>query len=281
MIRFECKKCGSLVVTEKDAKTATCTVCGKTQRIPAVVIADSQIITRHNHDPQWDHYAQLVNKARTYRDIKVLRETADEFYRLGTYKDSLQMAEFCEKRIVEEQEKRTAETKRQAIKDRRNQKGTKQYHIKLAVLNAFVLAILIGITLLTNVFHKQPLYEAGLKYMNQGMYNEAISTFNRLGGYKDSREMIQAAKDAQLNDRYNNAIAAMENELYAYAAVEFKELDGYKDSDTMILECKYRQAITLMGEGKYQAALAQFSAIADYKDAADLAEAAKAKLSDS
>ena len=278
MIRFECKKCGNLVVTESGVKSATCTVCGKTQRIPAVVIDDSQIITRHNYDPQWDHYAQLVNKARKYRDIDVLRETADEFYRLGTYKDSLQMAEFCEKRIAEEQERRTRESDKQKIKDQRWKKGTKLYHIKMAILNTFVLALIIGITLLSNVFHKQPRYEDGLKYMNQGMYNEAISTFNRLGGYKDSREMIQAAKEAQLNDRYNNAIAAMENELYAYAAVEFKELDGYKDSDTMILECKYRQAITLMGEGKYQAALAQFSAIADYKDAADLAEAAKAKL---
>ena len=189
------------------------------------------------------------------------------------------MAEFCEKRIAEEQERRTRESDKQKIKDQRWKKGTKLYHIKMAILNTFVLALIIGITLLSNVFHKQPRYEDGLKYMNQGMYNEAISTFNRLGGYKDSREMIQAAKEAQLNDRYNNAIAAMENELYAYAAVEFKELDGYKDSDTMILECKYRQAITLMDEGKYQAALAQFSAIAEYKDAADLAEAAKAKLS--
>ena len=35
MILFECKKCSSLVPSEKDAKNATCKICGKTQRIPA------------------------------------------------------------------------------------------------------------------------------------------------------------------------------------------------------------------------------------------------------
>ena len=29
MPRFECKKCGSLVVVKKDAKTAICQICGK------------------------------------------------------------------------------------------------------------------------------------------------------------------------------------------------------------------------------------------------------------
>lgn len=279
MIRFECKKCGSLVVAEKGSKTATCNICGKRQRIPAVVIEDRQIITRNDYDPKRDHYEQLLYKAKKYRDIDVLRETADEFYRLGTYKDSLQMAEFCEKRIAEEQERRTRESDKQKIKDQRWKKGTKLYHIKMAIINAIILAAIIGITLLSNKLLKDPIYYQGIEYMNQGMYNEAESSFRRLNGYRDSREKIKEIEQAKLEDRYNNAIAAMENELYAYAAVEFKELDGYKDSDTMILECKYRQAQKFMDEGKYQAALAQFSAIADYKDAADLAEEAKEKLS--
>lgn len=279
MIRFECKKCGSLVLANEDAKTAMCTVCGKTQRIPAVVIKDRQIIARNVYDPKLKHYEQLLYNAKTYRDIEVLRETADAFYQLGTYKDSQKMAEFCEKRIVEEQTKRTEEAKKQAVKDRRNQKGTKLYHIKMAVLNTIVLALIIGIILLSNAFHKQPRYEDGLEYLNAGMYSEAISMFSKLGGYKDSREMIEVVKEAQLNERYNNAIASMEKGFYAYAAVEFKELDGYKDSHTMVLECKYRQAMVFMDEGYYRAAWAQFNAIADYKDAAALAEEAKAKLS--
>ena len=42
------------------------------------------------------HYLNLVQKARKYRDIKVLTETADEFYRLGTYKDRLKMLEILQ-----------------------------------------------------------------------------------------------------------------------------------------------------------------------------------------
>ncbi len=279
MIRFECKKCGSLVVTEKESKTATCTICGKTQRIPAVFIEDRDPITRNDYDPQWNHYAKLVYKARTYRDIKVLRETADEFYRLGTYKDSLQMAEFCEKRIAEEQDKRNIEDKKRDIQEKRTNKGRKGYHIKMAFLNAGVVAFVIGVTILSNMFIKQPKYDNALALMNEGQYREAIHAFRKLGSYKDSKELMAQCDESILDERYNNAIAYMEAGNYPYAQVEFTELNGFKDSDTMILEGKYRQAQKHMDDGNYNLAWQIFTAIGDYKDAAELANVAKANLS--
>ena len=70
----------------------------------------------------------------------------------------------------------------------------------------------------------------------------------------------------------------MEKGNYLYAGTEFSDLDGYKDSDTYALECKYRQALTYMEQHQYRTAWERFSALGDYKDAAELAEQAKEKL---
>ena len=47
----------------------------------------------------------------------------------------------------------------------------------------------------------------------------------------------------------------------------------------MVFECKYRQAQKYMDEGKFRLAWEHFCEIADYKDAAALADKAKTKLS--
>ena len=100
MARFECTKCGSLVLVEQGAKMATCNVCGKKQRVPDTLIDGKSLEARREYDPNWEHYEKLLHMARKYKDIKVLTETAEEFDRLANYRDSREMAEFCRKRII-------------------------------------------------------------------------------------------------------------------------------------------------------------------------------------
>ena len=238
MIMFECKKCKSLVPAEKDAKTATCKICGKPQRITAEVIENVLPANRIDSNPQWKHYLELLYKAKNYRDIDILTETADELDRLWFFEGSREMAKLCRERNAEEQAKRAKELERQKINEQRSQKGQRQHRIKMAILNACVVALLIAITLIPGRLLKEPI----------------------------------------LADQYNNAIALMEKGNYPFAIKEFTELRGYKDSDTFILECKYLQAQKYMDEGKFRLAWQHFSAIAEYKDAAVLAEEAKAKL---
>ena len=278
MPRFECKKCGSLVVVEKDAKTAICQICGKKQHVPANAMDDQVPVTRNNFDPQRDHYEQLLYKAEKYRDIQILTKTAEEFDKLGDYENSKEMAAYCRRRIEEEKVKRTQEADKRNIKEARNQKGQKRSHIKLAIINGIILASIVGITILSNKLLKDPIYYQGIEYMNQGMYSEAESAFRRLNGYRDSREKIEEIDQARLDERYNNAIAHMEKGNYLYAGTEFSDLDGYKDSETYALECKYRQALAYMEQHQYGTAWERFSALGDYKDAAELAEQAKEKL---
>ena len=239
MILFECKKCSSLVPSEKDAKNATCKICGKTQRIPAVFIEDDLPAGRSDSDPQWNHYLELLYKARNYRDIKVLSETADELEKLWHFENSRELATLCRERIAEEQAKQAIELERQKIDELRRKKGHKQHHIKMGFLNLGVIALIIAITVIP----------------------------------------MRLLKEPELAERYNKAIIFMEEGNYPFALKEFTELNGYKDSETMVFECKYRQAQKYMDEGKFRLAWEHFCEIADYKDAAALADKAKTKLS--
>lgn len=90
------------------------------------------------------HYLNLVQKARKYRDIKVLTETADEFYRLGTYKDSLKMAEYCLDRVAEEEQKRAEQKKIQEAEELLRKKEQTKYRIKMAIIYTIAVALLIA-----------------------------------------------------------------------------------------------------------------------------------------
>ena len=106
-----------------------------TERKPEQTVEDIQ---------QEQHYLNLVQKARTYRDIKVLTETADEFYRLGTYKDSLQMAEYCLDRVAEEEQKRAEQKKIQEAEELLRKKEQTKYRIKMAIIYTIAAALLIA-----------------------------------------------------------------------------------------------------------------------------------------
>ena len=106
-----------------------------TERKPEQTVEDIQ---------QEQLYLNLVQKARTYRDIKVLTETADEFYRLGTYKDSLQMAEYCLDRIAEEEQKQVEQAKIREAEELRRKKEQKKYRIKMAIIYTIAAALLIA-----------------------------------------------------------------------------------------------------------------------------------------
>ena len=90
------------------------------------------------------HYLNLVQKARKYRDIKVLTETADEFYRLGTYKDSLKMAEYCLDRVAEEEQKRAEQKKIQEAEELLRKKEQTKYRIKMGIIYTIAVVLLIA-----------------------------------------------------------------------------------------------------------------------------------------
>ena len=277
MPRFECRKCGSLVVVKEGEVTAVCNVCGKVQPVPAEAIEDGPPVTRNNYDPQWNHYEKLLHTARNYRDIQILAETAEEFDRLGDYQDSREMAAFCRKRIAEETVKREEEERLQKVKDQRQQKGRKKNHLVMWLMNIGVVMIFAVPMLIWNaIISPSRDYQQAEKMMSKGLYEEAISVFEDLDGFKDSEDRIAECEDGILERDYIIAVESMNKGYFASAKTSFERMNGYKDSAELALECGYQNAVALLEDGNYWRAYRAFQELADYKDSPELLKQSEA-----
>jgi len=120
---------------------------------------------------------------------------------------------------------------------------------------------------------KEDTYNEALGLMSAEKYDEAISAFTELGGYKDSAAKITECENAIIEAKYNDASHLLADGKYEEALVIFEKLHDYKDSDALIQECnaailenKYNAAVILMSNGELEAAISAFESIIDYKD---------------
>lgn len=72
-------------------------------------------------------------------------------------------------------------------------------------------------------------------------------------------------------ERYQAALALLEDKQYADAAAELDALDGFRDSEHLLAQLEnqsgaYAQALILVEEGYYDEALTAFQSLADYAD---------------
>ena len=146
------------------------------------------------------------------------------------------------------------------------------------LLNAICAAVIAVATYfaVTLVIIPNSNYNAAVKLMEKGKYEEAIAAFKALDEYKDIAEQITACETEIADSKYNAAVELMESGEYEEAITAFKELDGYKDSAERITACeaetadsKYNAAVELMESGNYEEAIAAFEALDGYKDSTD------------
>lgn len=102
-------------------------------------------------------------------------------------------------------------------------------------------------------------YNLGIVLKNEGKYQEAITIFELLGDYNDSKEKIDETK-------YFYGILLKNDKKYVEAISIFELLDGYKDSEEKIIEVKYEAAVEDVKLGKYDSAMEFFELMGDYKD---------------
>ena len=107
------------------------------------------------------------------------------------------------------------------------------------LLNAICAAVIAVATYfaVTLVIIPNSNYNAAVKLMEKGKYEEAIAAFEELDDYKDSADKIEECNAAILETDYNNAIALMDEGNYEEAIFALETLDGYKDSADKIREC--------------------------------------------
>ena len=214
--------------------------------------------TNHS-DEETCHICRKSRSTLLSVDINQLIAEKDSRLRIEAEAEAARLKKKAEEEAArqkrEAEEKAAAEAK--AAENRR-----KAQNITIIVLTS--LAVIIGaILLLTKLIIPNNNYNKAQALLAEGKYEEATATFEKLGDYKDSADMI-------LECQYQEAIALAEFGEYEKAISIFEVLYDYKDSTSMILECQYQEAIALIESGEYGKALSIFSTLYDYKDSADV-----------
>lgn len=105
-------------------------------------------------------------------------------------------------------------------------------------------------------------YNHALKLEEDGKFAEAKLIFQNLGSYGDASTRVQACA-------YSEAKDALENKNFKVASKLFMELGDYGDSKEMVKECSYQNALSLIENKEYKSAIEILTAIRKYSDAKD------------
>ena len=173
------------------------------------------------NEEAWD------NKDKDYRTAKDTMQragTVNEYegaiaklQALGGYKDCSELIADCRRqidRINEEKREKAAAAAKKAK--------------KIAAIAAAAAAVCIAAVLIvTKVIIPGSNYNATVKLMNNGDYEEAITAFTALDGYKDSTDRISEC-------RYLAAKVLLDNGQYDEACSQLLKIKGYKDVDTLL-----------------------------------------------
>ena len=242
-------------------------------------------------------YRQLAVSAKTSEYIFELKQTVAKLTTFDGYKDSRALISLCNERIekIEATEKAAAEEKRlaeeaeaarqaaiKAEEERIRAIEAKKRAAKKKKITAIVAAVavvaIVVVLVVTKVVVPSRAYNDAIALMDACKYDEAITAFEALDGYKDSTSKISMCNTAIMDSKYNDAIALMDAGKYDEAITVFEVLDGYKDSANKISVCnatimddEYNDAIALLDAGNIVKAYEMLIALDGYKDSADKA----------
>jgi len=217
-------------------------------------------------------YATAISQMRGHA-VGKYESSIKMFSTISGWKDSDEQIYACQRKIEEIKAKEKAEQleqERQA-EDRRiaAEKAAKKRKIVIAIVTSIIVASIAFLIVFATVIiprqKKEEKYDAAVELYNAGKYDDAISAFEALNGYKDSEVQIEKIKD----EKYSAAIELYNAGKYDDAISAFEALNGHKDSEAQIEKIKdekYSAAIEFYYVGKYDDAISAFEALNGYKD---------------
>ncbi len=238
------------------------------------------INTRNENARLEDIYSRAQSLMRSSGSESSYTEAAYLFDSIKEYKDADELIVACQRKIEEIQAKAEAdklERERQAEIARKEAEKRAKRNIKIAIVTMSIVCVVLAVVLLINsVIIPNGKYNEAIALMDEGKYQEAISAFEALEGYKDSKEKISECNTGILDAKYNEAVVLMDAGKYTEAISIFEALEGYKDSKDKILECntgildsKYNDAIASINAKDYIKAYDLLDALGDYRDSAE------------
>ena len=170
---------------------------------------------------------------------------------ISGWKDADEQIYACQRKIEEIKAKEEAdrlERERQAEQKRIAAEKAAKKRKKVAAIVLPIVAVCIVIAILIpTVIIPSINYSKAVDLYNAGKYDEAITAFTALNGYKDSESQITKCETAIKDQKYNAAIELYNTGKYDEAITAFEALNGYKDSETQLEKCY----IGKYGEEKY------------------------------
>lgn len=179
---------------------------------------------------------------RYHKGIKLLNDALgeDDYYKAGSvfqlihdYKDSAEMIEKCLNHIeIIKHERLKNEEKRKAAEAKALRGARKKKEIPA------IICIVCGIftVVLVKEIIPNSKYNSAMELYKAGEYEEAITAFQALDGYKDSEERITDCQTAIKDYKYDSAMELYEAGKYVEAYEALIDLNGYKDSSAKAKE---------------------------------------------
>lgn len=181
------------------------------------------------------------------------------------------------------QEAAAAEAK--AVAEKVAAEAAKKKTAKILKITISAACAIIAVALLvTKVIIPNNKYNDAVELMAAEKYEEAISAFEAMDGFKDSADQIAKCKDAiaaaeharieaENESTYQEAVALMNAGKYDKAVTLFTRIITYKDSEEKKLACldisdlsKYTEAERLLESGDITDAAIAFGKLGDYQD---------------
>jgi alpha-tubulin suppressor-like RCC1 family protein len=142
----------------------------------------------------------------------------------------------------------------------------------LIIGSAVVVAAII-IFLTVTRFIPRGKYKAAEELLNNEKYDEAIAAFSELGGFSDSAQRVEEAKEQRelkiKEDKYQNAVQLLKSGRFTEAKAAFTELGDFSDSGTMAAECDYQAALKLLQAGEIRPAIEALKSLGEYPAATE------------
>ena len=176
-----------------------------------------------------EDYQRLAKIAESSYDLDELEEAAEALDALEDYQNSRQLAERCRSRAIEECKKQDAEAERQRELREKAAKERAVKNRKIGIVVAIVAVVVdAAVMVTTKVIIPNAKYNAAVKLMNEGKYEESAAAFEAMGDYKDAKDRIPEAYYAQAESLLS---AGKSKE----AIVAFWASDNYKDARDRVL----------------------------------------------
>lgn len=165
------------------------------------------------------------------------------FQTISGWKDADEQIYACQRKIEEIKAKEEAdrlEAERKAEERRiADEKAAKKRKKAFAIGASIVAACIAFVIVLITVIIPNNKYNSAVALMNNKKYDEAITAFEAMEGYKDSDNQITICKTAIKDIRYDEAASLMNDGKYEEAISAFEALNGYKDSTDKSSECMF------------------------------------------